>query len=226
MLQIKNALPKLQVFNAKPLDKDTKNDKGDIADDAHDFSLDHVSQNDDDHLEAADERKSGKKRKKTVDISEEAGVLDKENTGDRKDNGDREKDKLIGTVDLDTKSKSSKKKKRKDEKPLDKALPVEENVNGIEKKKKNQKNEKQSQFDIIDDPETSFLDLFNIQDEHSLNHSGGEMKLKNKVPKDLKPLGSIESSPVKHKSVKMHNTESLSPPITEIGMGGQSTWDD
>ncbi|CAL5200609.1 unnamed protein product [Lathyrus oleraceus] len=224
--KIKNALPKLQVFNAKPLDKDTKNDKGDIADDAHDFSLDHVSQNDDDRLEAADERKSGKKRKKTVDISEEAGVLDKENTGDRKDNGDREKDKLIGTVDLDTKSKSSKKKKRKDEKPLDKALPVEENVNGIEKKKKNQKNEKQSQFDIIDDPETSFLDLFNIQDEHSLNHSGGEMKLKNKVPKDLKPLGSIETSPVKHKSVKMHNTESLSPPITEIGMGGQSTWDD
>ncbi|CAI8592851.1 unnamed protein product [Vicia faba] len=223
--KIKNALPKLQVFNAKPLDKDAKNDKGHIADDAHDFSLDHVSQNDDDRLEAADETKSDKKRKKTVDVSEEAGVHDKEHTGHSKDNGDRKKDKVIGTVDPDTKKKSTKKKQRKDDKPSDKALALEENVNSIEKKKKkNQKPEKRSQFDIIDDPEISFVDLFNIQDEHSLNH-GSAMKLKDKVAKDLKPLGSIET-PVKRKSAEMHNLESLSSPITEIGMGGQSTWDD
>lgn len=218
LLQITSALPKLQVFNAKPLDKNAKNDKHHIANDAHDFSLDHVSQNDDDRLEASDKKKSRKKRKKTVDISEETRVLDKENTGHSKDNGDREKDKLIGTVDLETKHKSSKKKKRKDEKPLDKALAPED------KKKKNQKNEKRSQFDIIDDAETSFLDLFNIEDEQSLNH-GGEMKLKDKMSKDLKLLGSVETSPVKHKSAKMRNTESLSSPIIEIGMGGQSTWD-
>jgi hypothetical protein len=225
MLQIKNALPKLQVFNAKPLDKDTKNEKGHMVDDAHDFSLDNEGQNEDDRLEAADERKSSKKRKKTVDISEkEVGVNDKENTGHNKDNGDRKKDKHKGSVDPDTENKSSKKKVRKDDKPTDKALAHEENVDRTEKKKKNKKNEKQSECDIIDDAETSFVDLFNIDDIDNLNR-GGEKKLQDQVPKDLKPVSSIQTLPVNVKSAKMHNTESLSSPVTEIGMGGPSTWD-
>ena len=227
MLQIKNALPKLQVFNAKPIDKDTKNEKGHMTDDAHDFSLDHVDQNEDDRLEVADKRKSSKKRKETVDVSEkEAGVYDKENTGHNKDNGDKKKDKLRGTVDPDTKNKSTKKKLKKDhDEPSEKALALEENVSRAEKKKKNRKNKEQSEFDIIDDAEASFADIFNIKDEENLNH-GGEMKLLDQVPKDLKSVSSIETSHVKHKSAKMHNVESLSSLVSEIGMGGPSTWGD
>ncbi|AES67115.1 putative leucine-rich repeat domain, L domain-containing protein [Medicago truncatula] len=225
--KIKNALPKLQVFNAKPIDKDTKNEKGHMTDDAHDFSFDHVDQNEDDHLEAADKRKSNKKRKETADASEkEAGVYDKENTGHNKDNGNKKKDKLTGTVDPDTKNKSTKKKLKKDDnKPSEKALALEENVNRTEKKKKNRKNKEQSEFDIIDDAEASFAEIFNIKDQENLNH-GGEMKLQDQVPKDLKLVSSIETLPVKHKSAKMHNVESLSSPGTEIGMGGPSTWGD
>jgi hypothetical protein len=226
MLQIKNALPKLQVFNAKPLDKDTRNEKGHMVDDAHDFSLDNEGQNEDDRLEAADERKSGKKRKKTVDVSEkEVGANDKENTGHNKDNGDRKKDKHKGSVDPDTENKSTKKKVRKDDKLTDRALALEENVDRTEKKKKNKKNEKQSECDIIDDAETSFVDLFNIDEIDNLNRSG-DKKLQDQVHKDLKPVSSIETLPVNVKSAKMHNTESLSSPVTEIGMGGPSTWDD
>nr|XP_027187363.1 probable serine/threonine-protein kinase DDB_G0278509 isoform X2 [Cicer arietinum] len=234
--KIKKALPTLQVFNAKPIDKDTKTKRGHMVDDVNDFSLDHagqdlrdstnekksakfhpIGQNEGDTFETSDERKSGKKRKKTVDVSEKEV---------KKDNEDRKKDKLTETVDPDANNKSTKKKLRKDDKPSHKALSLEENVNRTEKKtKKNQKNEEQSEFDIIDDAETSFVEFFNMKGAENQNH-GGEMKLQDLVPKDLKLADSKVTSSVKHKSAKMRNTESLSSPVTEIGMGGPSTWDD
>ena len=57
MLQVKKALPKLQIFNARPVDKDTENKKGSIVDGTRDFSVD---QNENDHIEAADDLDSGK----------------------------------------------------------------------------------------------------------------------------------------------------------------------
>lgn len=220
MLQIKKALPRLQVFNARTVDKDTKNEKGNMVDD--DYQP--IGENEDDHLEIADEldfeRKSGKKRKKNVDVSE------KENTGHSKDNADRKKDKLVSYVDSDTKNKSTKKKLRKNDKALDKDVAVEENVNRIEKKmKKKGKNEKQSELDVIDDAEASFMDFFNTKDAENLNHVA-EMKVQDKVPKDLKLAGNTETSSTKCKSGKMQNTELLASPATEIGIGGPSTWGD
>lgn len=218
MLQIKKALPRLQIFNSRPVDKDAKNDKGHMVD----------GQNEGDHLETADDlnlgSKSSKKRKKTIDVSEkDVGVIDEENTGHNKANTSRKKDKLIGIVDSDMKNKSTKKKLRKDDKTLDK-----ENVNRIEKKmKKKQKNEKQSEFDVIDDAEASFEELFNMKekDAENLNH-GGEMEVQDELPKGLKMVGSTETASAKHQSAKVKNMESLSSPVAEIGMGGPSTWGD
>nr|AFK43623.1 unknown [Lotus japonicus] len=228
--KIKKALPKLQIFNARPVHKDAKNEKGDTVDGDHDFSAaDRVgqnlrdstkekkSQNEDDHPKTADDpdlgRKSSKKRKKTV--------VDEEDTGHNKDSADGKKDSLIGAVDPDTPKKSSKKKLTKDDKPLDKGLALEEYVNMIEKKrKKKQKNEEPSELDVIDDAETSFVELFNIKGAENLNH-GGEKK-----PKDVKLVDSTITSFSKHKSAKTPNLGSLSSPVTEIGMGGASTWGD
>lgn len=250
MLQIKKALPKLQIFNARPVDKDSKNEKGEMVDGVHDFSVDHegqnlrdstkekksarfhpIGQNEEDHLEAAGdvdlERKSSKKRKKTLDVSKkEVRVLDEENTRHNKDKAYRKKDGLIATVDPDMVNKSATKKRKKDDKPLDMGLAVKENVSRIEKKPtKKQKNEEQSELDVLDDAEASFMELFKIEDAENLSH-GGEMKVQDKVPKDMKAVSSTVTSFVKHKNVKWKNTKSLSYPLEEIGIGGPSTWGD
>ncbi|KAK7335616.1 hypothetical protein VNO80_27556 [Phaseolus coccineus] len=233
--KIKKALPRLQIFNARPVDKDTENKQGGIVNGTHDFSVDHtIYKKKDDHLEAADdldsERKSSKKRKKTVDLSKkEDRVNDEGNKALKKDKADRNKDSLIVTVDPDMENKSTKKKVKRDDKPLDnKGFAPEENVFKVGKKlKKKFKNEEQSELDIIDNAEASFAELFKINDAENQNH-GDEMKAQDEVPtKDVKFAGSTVTSFAKPKNVKMQNMESLSFPVAEdIGNGGPSTWGD
>ncbi|KAL5152014.1 Protein phosphatase 1 regulatory subunit 7 [Glycine soja] len=229
MRKIKKALSKLQIFNARPVDKDTENKKGSIVDGTRDFSVD---QNENDHIEAADDldsgRKSSKKRKRTVDASKkEDRVVDEENKGHKKDKADRKKESLITNVDPGMENKSTKKKAKKDDKPLDKGFALEENVSKVEKKlKKQHKNDEQSELDVIDDAEASFAELFKINDAENLNLAD-EMKAQDKVPKDVMKLaGDPVTSFAKHKNAKIQNMESLSAPVAEIGMGGPSTWGD
>ncbi|XP_020238169.1 uncharacterized protein LOC109817350 [Cajanus cajan] len=248
--KIKKALPRLQIFNARPVDKDTENKKGGVVDGTDDFSVDEAiqnlrdstkekksarfqptGQNEDDHLEAADdidsERKSSKKRKKTVDVSKmEVGVLKEENKGHKKDKADRKKESLIVIVDPDIENKPTKKKIKKDDKPFDKGVALEENISNVEKKlKKKRKNEEQSELDVIDDGEASFAELFKINDAETLNRDD-EIKAQVKVAKDVKLVGSTVGSFAEGKNAKMQNMESLSSSVAEIGMGGPSTWGD
>ncbi|KAL2331908.1 hypothetical protein Fmac_019489 [Flemingia macrophylla] len=243
--KIKKALPRLQIFNARPVDKDSENKKGDAVDGTHDFSVDQsgqnlrdsiarfhpTDQNEDDHLEAADdidsERKSSKKRKKTVDVSKnEVGLLKEENKGHIKDKADRKKESLVVTANPDMENTSTKKKVKKDGNPFDKILALEENVSKVEKKlKKKRKNKELSELDVIDDAEASFAELFKINGAETLNHDD-EMKEEVKVHKDVKLVGSTVASFAKGKNAKMQNMESLSSSVAEIGMGGPSTWDD
>ncbi|KAH1104310.1 hypothetical protein GYH30_037962 [Glycine max] len=201
MRKIKKALSKLQIFNARPVDKDTENKKG---------------------------RKSSKKRKRTVDASKkEDRVVDEENKGHKKDKADRKKESLITNVDPGMENKSTKKKAKKDDKPLDKGFALEENVSKVEKKlKKQHKNDEQSELDVIDDAEASFAELFKINDAENLNLAD-EMKAQDKAPKEVMKLaGDPVTSFAKHKNAKIQNMESLSAPVAEIGMGGPSTWGD
>ncbi|KAL2590153.1 hypothetical protein AAZV13_13G274900 [Glycine max] len=190
-----------KIFNARPVDKDTENKKG---------------------------RKSSKKRKRTVDASKkEDRVVDEENKGHKKDKADRKKESLITNVDPGMENKSTKKKAKKDDKPLDKGFALEENVSKVEKKlKKQHKNDEQSELDVIDDAEASFAELFKINDAENLNLAD-EMKAQDKAPKDVMKLaGDPVTSFAKHKNAKIQNMESLSAPVAEIGMGGPSTWGD
>jgi len=250
MIQIKKALPRLQIFNARPVDKGTENKQGGVVDGTHDSSADQRGQNlressegksarfhtidkkKDDHLEAADdldsERKSSKKRKRAVDVSKkEDRVIADGNKAHKKDKADRKKDSVIVTVDPDMENKSTKKKVKKDEKPLDnKGFTPEENVSKVGKKlKKKHKNEEKGELDIIDNAEASFAELFKINDAENQNH-GDEMKAQYKVPKDVKFAGSTVTSFAKPKNAKMQNMESLSFPVADIGNGGPSTWGD
>ncbi|OIW09350.1 hypothetical protein TanjilG_01321 [Lupinus angustifolius] len=197
--KIKKALPRLQIFNARPVDKDSKNEKGDVIDGDNDFLVDHEGQN-------------------LRDSSKEKKSVPKE----------RKKDTPKVTIDPDVENnKSTTKKRRKDDKPLDKGLAAEENVNRIEKKPKTkQKNEEQSELDLIDDAEASFMDIFKIEKgAENLSH-GGEMKAHEKAIKDVKSVSGAVTSFAKRKSAKLQNTESLSNPSSEIGIGGPSTWGD
>ncbi|QCE09483.1 hypothetical protein DEO72_LG10g704 [Vigna unguiculata] len=147
----------------------------------------------------------------------------------KKDKADRKKDNLIVTVDPDMENKSTKKKVKKDDKPLDnKGFASEENVSKVGKKlKKKRKNEEQSELDIIDDAEASFAELFKINDVQNQNH-GDEMKTQEKVSKDVKFAGITVTSFTKPKNAKMQNMESLSFsfPVVDFGNGGPSTWGD
>ncbi|WVZ00304.1 hypothetical protein V8G54_026373 [Vigna mungo] len=248
--KIKKALPRLQIFNARPVDKDTENKQSGVVDGTSDFSVDQTGQNlkdsseeksarfhtkdkkKYDHLEGPDdldsERKSSKKRKKTDDVSKkEDRVIDERNKGRKKDKADRKKDSLRVTVDLDMENKSTKKKVKKDEKVLDnKGFAPEENVSKVGKKvKKKRKNEEESELDIIDNAEASFAELFKINKAENQNH-GDEMKAQEKVSKDVKVAGSEVTSFAKPKDAKMQNMESLSFPVADIGNGGPSTWGD
>ncbi|BAT92101.1 hypothetical protein LR48_Vigan05g166000 [Vigna angularis] len=248
--KIKKALPRLQIFNARPVDKDTENKQSGVVDGTPDFSVDQTGQNlkdsseeksarfhtkdkkKYDHLEAPDdldsERKSSKKRKKTDDVSKkEDRVIDEGNKAGKKDKADRKKDNLIVTVDPDMENKSTKKKVKKDENVLDnKGFVPEENVSKVGKKlKKKRKNEEENELDIIDNAEASFAELFKLNDAENENH-GDEMKAQEKVSKDVKVARSTVTSFAKPKNAKMQNMESLSFPVADIGHGGPSTWGD
>nr|KYP43887.1 Protein phosphatase 1 regulatory subunit 7 [Cajanus cajan] len=198
--KIKKALPRLQIFNARPVDKDTENKKGGVVDGTDDFSVDEAIQN---LRDSTKEKKSHKK-----------------------DKADRKKESLIVIVDPDIENKPTKKKIKKDDKPFDKGVALEENISNVEKKlKKKRKNEEQSELDVIDDGEASFAELFKINDAETLNRDD-EIKAQVKVAKDVKLVGSTVGSFAEGKNAKMQNMESLSSSVAEIGMGGPSTWGD
>lgn len=229
MLQVRKALPKLQIFNARPVDKHTKNEgndkvDGDILVDSEsqkdrnstkekDSKHHPVTQNEDYYLETMG-RKSSKKRKKTADVSmKDVTAVDKKTAG------------TIEAVDHDMENKSIKKKQRNNGMPQDEGLAFQENVTKVDKKQKRSKNREQSEIDVIDDADASFVDLFNVNDAEALEH-GGVIKVYDKVPTDVNLVGNTVPSLEKRKSTKKRNMEPPSYPSNEIGLGGPSTWGD
>ncbi|XP_054810870.1 leucine-rich repeat-containing protein ODA7 isoform X2 [Prosopis cineraria] len=246
--KIKKALPKLQIYNARPVDKLTKNENRDRVD-GGDFLADsegekdrntsafekkdvkhHQIEGEDDRFETTG-RKSSKKRKKTVDVvSKKHVTLLDENmvqNKDRKHKNPAIEGKNAGPIDAvknDREKKSIKKKLRINDKPQEEGVAFEENITKVDKKQKRSKNRKQSEIDVIDDAEASFVDLFNVNDE-DLEH-GGQIEVVEKVLKDVNFVGDTVPSVCKRKSSKKRNVEPPSYPISEIGMGGPSTWGD
>ncbi|KAI4322450.1 hypothetical protein L6164_022144 [Bauhinia variegata] len=208
--KIRKALPKLQIFNAKPVDKYTKNEKGDEERDSikekQNANLP-MDQNDDDHFETTRHldigSKSSKKRKKNVDVEskKEAIVLGDENAAQKKDreNNNYQNNKKKG----------------------DTGLVLEENVTKTEKKLKKVKNEEQSEVDVIDNAETSFVELFKVDDTENVDYDGDL-----KATRDVNLVGSTVISSAKRKSSKKRRMELPSSPLSEIGTGGPSTWGD
>ncbi|KAF7805733.1 Protein phosphatase 1 regulatory subunit 7 [Senna tora] len=236
--KIRKALPKLQIFNARPVDKHTKNEESDRVD--ADFLLgsegpkdrdgtkekngkDHpTSEIEDEHLETIG-RKSSKKRKKTVDVvsKKDAMVLDDENTAQNKDKEyknlvtDRKNADPIDAIDLERGKKSIKKSQRNKDKPQHEGLVLQENVNKVDKKQKRSKN--RNEIDVIDDAEASFVDLFDVNDAEDGEH-GGVIKVHDKVAMDAN-LVSDSRAAVVGANFFLFGNESFGS-IVEVGIEG------
>ncbi|KAI9107645.1 hypothetical protein K1719_021308 [Acacia pycnantha] len=234
--KIRKALPKLQIFNARPVDKHAKNEDNDRADggdflagsegekdrntgtlEKKDVKRHRIDEGEDDHFETLG-KKSSKKRMKTADVvsKKDVMILD-ENMALNKDKKhknpviERKNAGPIDAVDND--------------KPQEEGVAFEDAAAKVGKKEKRSKKGKQSEIDVIDDAEASFADLFTVNDAEDLGHSG-KIEVNEKVPKDVNFVGDTVLSAGKRKSSKKRNVESLSHSISEIGMGGPSTWGD
>ncbi|KAK4255268.1 hypothetical protein QN277_008286 [Acacia crassicarpa] len=249
--KIRKALPKLQIFNARPVDKHAKNEDNDRADggdflagsegekdrntgtlEKKDVKHQRIDEGEHDHFETLG-KKSSKKRKETADAvsKKDVMILDDESMAQNKDKQhkypviERKNAGPIDAVDDDRENKSTKKKLRNNDKPQEEGVAFEEDAAKVGKKEKRSKKGKQSEIDVIDDAEASFADLFTINDAEDLGH-GGKIEANEKVPKDVNFVGDTVPSVSKRKSSKKRNVESLSHSISEIGMGGPSTWGD
>lgn len=208
LCQVKNLVPKLRIFNAKPIEKSSGSEK---------ISVENKTS---DEKEDPSPRSTAK-----IDVPKEVREKDskldtKSSTKLAKENASEEANEIQAvSVTKEKNLKSSKNAKIED------STQVKEIK---DKKRKNPVDKEQNEFEGIDDPETPFADLIfsDIQDsdpkqKHQEAVSNGEsvdwlvvdhVKKKNKKGKD--------------KSVN------VGPPalnflsaVSEVGMGGPSTWD-
>ncbi|KAH9659690.1 leucine-rich repeat and IQ domain-containing protein 1-related [Citrus sinensis] len=243
--KVKNLLPNLGIFNARPIDRITKNGKDNIVDKVNDSS-----NNADDTIKVHTEKKrdgtretndkpsnkeiqwsksdsaAGKKLKKKS--KEKEGELDAIN--DEKNSGGivpgRNKDgDLNSSRDVDMEKDLKPKRKKTSENLSNKDIQVDDDDNRFKKKQKKQSKEKQGELDIIDNGEAAFAELFSANIAGNPEFDGDNMV--NEASKFNSVDGLVTSSAKKKKSKNrgMGLTVQLSQE-PEVGLGGPSTWGD
>lgn len=239
-------MPNLRIFNARPIDRITKNEKDNIVDKVNDSSNNaddtikvHMEKKRDGTRETNDkpsnkeiqwsksDSAAGKKLKKKS--KEKEGELDAIN--DAKNSGGivpgRNKDgDLNSSRDVDMEKDLKRKRKKTSENLSNKDIQVDDDDNRFKKKQKKQSKEKQGELDIIDNGETAFSELF------SANIAGnpgfdGDNNMVNEASKFNSVDGLVTTSAKKKKSKNrgMGLTVQLSQEL-EVGLGGPSTWGD
>lgn len=243
--KVKNLLPNLHIFNARPIDRITKNEKDNIVDKVNDSS-----NNADDTIKVHTEKKrdgtretndkpsnkeiqwsksdsaAGKKLKKKS--KEKEGELDAIN--DAMNSGGivpgRNKDgDLNSSRDVDMEKDLKPKRKKTSENLSNKDIQVDDDDNIFKKKQKKQSKEKQGELDIIDNGEAAFAELFSANIAGNPEFDGDNMV--NEASKFNSVDGLVTSSAKKKKSKNrgMGLTVQLSQE-PEVGLGGPSTWGD
>ncbi|XP_040994930.1 dynein regulatory complex subunit 3 [Juglans microcarpa x Juglans regia] len=253
--KIKNALPNLKIFNAKPTDKYTKNEDSEM-DDKVDYSVNasnklevpreerrdgigkinskhHLMDGKDDRLDDAKGVDVKKKLKRNMqetndNVSEKEVLICKDEKRDeirRNYVKDRSEDSTDNARDLDV-EKKSRKKKQKIGMLSQKEVEVHPEVVGeVEKKLKKKTKVEKGEFNVIDDPDVSFVELF-AADSAGIPKYDYEKKIIDNTTQDT--VGGLVTFSVKKKKAKHHGSgPSLDLyPRVEIGMGGASTWGD
>lgn len=172
------------------------------------------------------------KRQKTNNNVSEKEVLvcedEKRDDIGRKNSKKHVKDGPDNAKDVDVEKESRQKKQKKNEKLSKKEVPVHGGVDGkAEKNLKKISKVKQSELNIIDDPEASFLELFAADTVENPKYDDEKKKF-DKTIQHMNLVGGLVTFSVKEKKAKGHGrgpTMDLSPTV-EVGMGGPSTWGD
>lgn len=221
-------LPNLHVFNASPIDKYTKNEKG--------ARVDAVDEEEQKHRDSKHQG-FGETKDSNLDNARELDMKRKRNREKANENGSEQEALVQGNEERD----SIKKKKRdqavnEDLSNLKEAADLEESK-GKKLKKKGHKDDdtkvkkilhkkkQQSELDIIDDADTSFLELLSDDKVVDAEDDGRQRKLKDKASQDTKLSCGIVN--ITSSKAKKRSTASTLPllPVDEIGVGGPSTWD-
>ncbi|PON65248.1 LRR domain containing protein [Trema orientale] len=251
--KIKKTLPKLHVFNAKPINKYTKNEMGDNTD--QDSSLiadknpetqteevrDHVSRN---NLKepvraspgSANEWDKKKKLKGTKEGTRD-NVFEILSHKDEKGNQLKEKkskhympgQSKTGNLENDPnlEKQSMQKSKVKNDEPQKRKVSFQEDDDATVKNKHQKKAKvKRGELDVIDDAEASFVELFTADGTEDPENRR-EKKVNDNAGRGLKSAGGIVTFPGKKKSKAQSRSSILDfSPAVEVGMGGASTWGD
>ncbi|KAG6678810.1 hypothetical protein I3842_14G100200 [Carya illinoinensis] len=249
--KIKNALPNLKIFNAKPTDKYTKNENSEM-DDKVDYSVNasnklevpreerrdsirkinskhHLMDGKDDRLDDAKGVNLKKKLKRNMqetneNVSEKEVLICKDQKRDeigRNYVKDRSEDSFDNAENLDVEKKSRKKKQK-----IGTLSPKEVELHQeVEKKLKKKTKVEKGEYNVIDDPEASFVELFAADSARNSKYDH-EKKIIDITTQDT--VGGLVTFSVKKKKAKRHGSgPSLDLyPTVEIGMGGASTWGD
>lgn len=200
--QVRKLLPpSVNVFNAKPLEKSSKNAKH-VRFDTEDVTFDsrHSKSAEEEEEESKVDRKSKKSSKRNKSEDEEEEEADNEG------------------------SKRKKKKKSKSNPDIDQVQVEKKEEDAAEKKQKRASPKKL--IDAIDDAETSMAEVFSRGDVAKDSEDGVE---KNKKRSSVQETGVVRVIDT-HKKKKTGNKQSRSavaelPGEVEIGLGGESKWE-
>ncbi|XP_048140193.1 protein phosphatase 1 regulatory subunit SDS22 isoform X2 [Rhodamnia argentea] len=196
--KIRKALPRLQIFNAKPINKNTKIENLDVnvVDEFPPVAG---------GKEIKEEERSDKKPKHNVTM----GIYSQDG-------------------EPSTQGQKRKKQKSKYDLPRKEVPVHDNNDAAPEQKeRKKTKRTKTSKLDVIDDTEASFMELFQAEEAADNPKGDGERGgIGKDVDGDM--LGGLACIPTKKKKPKKRSFDpsQLETSTDEIGMGGLSTWDD
>ncbi|KDO58298.1 hypothetical protein CISIN_1g0154482mg, partial [Citrus sinensis] len=244
--KVKTLLPNLCIFNARPIDRITKNEKDNIVDKVNDSS-----NNSDDTIKVRMGKKRGGTRETNDKLSNEEIQWSKSDSAAGKKLKKKSKEKegeldaiddaknsggvvpgqnkdanLNGSGDVEMEKDLKRKGRKTSENLSNKGIQVHDDDKRFRKKQKKRSKEKQGELDIIDNGETAFSELF------SANIAGnpgfdGDNNMVNEASKFNSVDGLVTSSGKKKKSKNrgMGLTVQLSQE-PEVGLGGPSTWGD
>ncbi|KAK2988369.1 hypothetical protein RJ640_007304 [Escallonia rubra] len=251
--KVMKLVPNLQIYNARPIDKTLKNEKGgrvdgtspddgnkpvvQIAEETNQStrnkrSKHHVtSQNKQDHLDNAGDFGVKEELNQKIEKRNETSNKKKPDTKENiliMENKVKKKLKTAGENDDGknpyTHPDMQQDSKRKKQKRND---LTEEKVSEISKKPKKVK---QNVFSLIDDGEIPLMDLFTVDDTaEDVEISGENEMVDNKSVQDVITKDGSASSPLERKKIKKQSMGSadlqMLAPAAEVGLGGPSTWD-
>ncbi|XP_010912334.1 uncharacterized protein [Elaeis guineensis] len=222
--KVKKLLPNLRIFNAKPIEKSGRSEKI-SGEDGLACSKDNLPLHNAPEIEAKDEVK--RKRPK-LDVKVSAEDIPKSSS---------QEDSVFQVSTMVETKKEIKGKKSKPSVKTKKNNAVQsENGNSpgdatdlknAKESKREPVNKEQSKFEGIDDAETPLLNLV-LSDKTSQELDN---KKDNEVVSDTKLLGGLVVNHAKKKKKvkgvhRGHSALQFLAPISEIGMGGPSAWDD